>query len=221
MAVPSPVSICNLALDVVPAATITSLDDNNHRAEVCSRHYPQALGEMMELEWTFATKRAVLAQITNVRPKRWKYAFAVPNDLGVALRARRSDINTVGWGDGVTLGYDLEDGTLWSDYEVTELEYITNDPAMRALTPSFIRALYYTLAAKICMPISKSESRTQNLFQTAELWRDRALAADLNKNALANRYGDFIPEVIAQHLIGAAPYYSEDIGIVPPAYTGL
>lgn len=210
-------SICNLALDEVPAASIVSIADNNQRAEVCRRQYPRALKELMELEWTFGIKRVALTTMTNDRAPLWGFAYALPNDLGYPLRLTpplAANSAQIGYGQtlapsagmvwddpGVT--FDYEGGSLWSWQEGAVLEYVTNAPDFAKMSAGFERALIYTLAAKLVMPITKDRARKDKLLGEAEVWRERALADDLNKNARQNRYGDnFIPEAIAQHLYG-------------------
>lgn len=208
----SVVEVCNLALDELPAASITSINDNVQRAEVCRRQYPQALGELMELEWGFAIRRAPLTAITNARAPIWTYAYQTPNDMGFPLRLMRPEADALPWtGYGSEfasqisngLAYDYEGGTIWSSVDGVELEYVTNNPAFSSMAKSFEKALYMTLAAKIAMPITKSQSRRDDLAGAAEVWRERAYAADLNRRSQDNRYGDnFIPEAIALHHLG-------------------
>ncbi len=204
--------LANLALDVLPAKNLVSINDNTHAAEVCRRHYPQAIAELMEHEWQFATRRASLVSITNTQSTRWGYAYAVPNDMGVPLRVRETDATDyvlgvgqsmafTGWFADPGITFDIEGQTLYTGASAATLEYITKNPAFADMTASFEKALQYTLAARIAMPITKDERKTDSIFQKAELVRDRALAADLNRNATANTYGtNYVPEHIADHL---------------------
>ena len=219
------VGICNLALDELPAAQIVSISDNNQRAEVCRRQYPQALAELMELEWSFATRRASLTAITNTRSNLWQSAFVVPSDMGYPLRILNPSasyapgpmINDLG------LPFDFEGTTIWAQHSAVTLEYITKDPAFSDMSASFEKALYFTLAAKLAMPITKDRKLRDDLEGRAEVWRERAYAADLNKNARANRYGDnFIPEAI-EATIGMDGYTDTApvATVAPMAYDGL
>jgi hypothetical protein len=80
---------------------------------------------------------------------------------------------------------------------------VTNSPDFSKMTASFEKALVFTLAAKLVMPLTKDRGRRDDLLGQAEVWRERAYAADLNRNARQNRYGDnFIPEAIAVNLYG-------------------
>lgn len=210
-------SICNLALDEVPAGAIVSIADNNQRAEVCRRQYPRALKELMELEWSFGIKRVTLSAITNDRSPLWGYAYAMPTDLGYPLRLTApvaASNPSIGYGQtlapsiGLTwdepgLPFDYEGGTLWSWQDGAVLEYVTNAPEFSKMSASFETALAFTLAAKLVMPLTKDTARRDKVLGMAEVYRERALAADLNRNARQNRYGDnFLPETIAANIYG-------------------
>lgn len=226
----SVVQIANLALDEIPAASITSLNDNVHRAEVLRRQYPQALGELMEIPWSFAIRRAPLTAITNSRSPFWGYAYQLPNDLGYPLRLMTPEATSLfhgSYGAAIRaepgLPFDTEGATIWSQQSAVELEYVSRDPAFSDMSASFEKALVMTLAAKIVMPITKDRSRRDDLIRDAEVARERAAAQDANRNAQANRYGDnFIPEAIeammgVDNLADTAPVAT----VAPMAYDGL
>lgn len=212
----SPVNVCNLALDELPSGAIVSLDENTLNAEVCRRHYPQVLGELLDLEWSFAVRRAPLVAVANTREPFWRYAYVAPADMASPLRLTR----TPGTSGNVTLlagqtlapgvftddpglPFDIEGRAIWSAYDGVTLEYVTNDPAFPDFTRTFERALVLALAARICMPITKDRQRKMDLMSEAEVARERAYAADLNRNASENQYGqNFIPDVMRLHIEG-------------------
>lgn len=199
----SAVEICNLALDNVPAAPINSLNDNTIAAEACRRNFGQAVEELMEMgEWGFARRRAVLAEVANVRPGDWAAAYAAPNDMAFPLRL----VPTAGGGrlQGRSLEFDFADGTLWTGEGEVALEYISRSPAFSAMTAMFRNALACVLASRIVMPILRDPQRKQALLQEAEVWRDRALARSLNANGQQQTYGEnFIPSSLRGAAEGA------------------
>ena len=79
----SVVDICNLALaHLGDNATIASIDppEGSAQAEHCQRFYPMARDTLLEMHsWSFATKRAYGAEVTNNWPM-WQYAYAMPGD---------------------------------------------------------------------------------------------------------------------------------------------
>lgn len=215
--------ICNLALDEVPAAQITSISDDTPRAEICRRQYPRAIAEMMELEWSFAIKRVLLVGVTNTRESDWSFAYAVPAGLGFPLRVRSSsNYRFEGWATDPGLPFDIEGPVIWTTQAGVTLEYVAEAPEFAEMTASFINALKFLLAAKISLPITKDEGKRDKLYQKAELFRDRALASDLNRNAGQNRYGQFVPDALREGMAydNGDGYLPSDGGPLVPPYNG-
>lgn len=209
----SPVVVCNAALDELPAKPITALGENTLEAKVCARQYPLALAELLEAgEWSFAVRRVELTASTNERPNEWGASYALPNDMAFPLRLTSVNVDApyipaVGhrlsphmpWGD-LGIPYAFSGGVLYAGGPGAVLEYITDAPGAGPVAALFVKALIFALATKIAMPITKDRGLKDKLWQEAELYRDRALAADYNKSP--QRYGGFIPEVINAMLGG-------------------
>lgn len=90
----SEVEICNLALSHLgDSATVASIDppEGSSQAEHCARFYPIARDALLELhDWSFATSRIALAQVTNSWPE-WTYAYALPSDAAKIIAILASD----------------------------------------------------------------------------------------------------------------------------------
>jgi len=84
----SVVEICNLALaHLGDDASIASIDppEGSAQAEHCARFYPIARDSLLQMHnWNFASRRALLASVT-MPYSMWKYAYAVPGDMMVAV----------------------------------------------------------------------------------------------------------------------------------------
>ena len=80
----SELDICNLALGLLgDSATVSSIDppEGSAQAEHCARFYPMVRDAMLEMhDWSFASKRALLAQLTNPISQ-WAYCYAAPADM--------------------------------------------------------------------------------------------------------------------------------------------
>ncbi len=79
---PSEVDICSDALITLGDEPITSLADNTDRARIANHLYePQRNAVLTAYPWTFATRRAALAQLSSPTPE-WEFAnaFQVPVD---------------------------------------------------------------------------------------------------------------------------------------------
>ncbi len=79
----SEVSICNLALNRMgDKGGITSIDppEESTQAKLCAVLYPASLAAVLEAhDWRFATRRAQLAELTNLPTYGWLGVFALPS----------------------------------------------------------------------------------------------------------------------------------------------
>lgn len=109
----------NDALDMVGQKPIDSVDDVSVRAEVCSRNFDQALGEILRVhEWSFVKQRATLTE-TTAPLFGWDHAFTLPADFLTLVKLNGVDVANEP-GDF----YELEFGVLLTDSETAEIQYI-------------------------------------------------------------------------------------------------
>src|SRR4051812_21542055 len=92
----SQLQIANLALARLPAKEIASPDENSLEAREVRRFYPQVVADLLSGDWSFANQRVQLASVTNDRPAEWVYAYALPANLGSAIRVI-PDWNSLGF----------------------------------------------------------------------------------------------------------------------------
>lgn len=91
----SVVDICNIALSHLgDTATVASIDppEGSAQAEHCARFYPIARDTALEMHpWSFATRRALLALLTDTNDQ-WDYVYALPNKTLKVLAVLASDV---------------------------------------------------------------------------------------------------------------------------------
>ncbi len=178
----SKVDICNLALSHFGQdANIASIDppDGSVEADHCARFYPIALREMLEaFDWTFARKRATLAELTNDRED-FAYKYALPADCVIARRVLPD-----GYSDDLTDGadYQIEGSFLYTDEANATLVYTRNLTDTTKFSGLFVAGFSMKLAAYVVGPITKDPSgRTQALMSDrADRKIGEAKAADAN-----------------------------------------
>lgn len=184
----TPANISNLALDAVPAARITSLDDNSVAAKACRLHYPQVLGEVLEeTDWGFGKVRRALAENVNERDAEWTYAYTRPADMAFPLRV--IDAN------GMSYDFVFDGLLIYTNCTEALVEYVSTNTVAAQANALFRRYLIAQLAARLCVPITKDLKRAATLQQIAEVARDRAMASNFNREP--HRYDDFIPDIVA------------------------
>lgn len=196
------VSICNAALDKLPADTIQSIDDvDSVGARACKRHFQNCISDMLG-EWEFeaAIRRVQLAETANDRDYEWSYCYTIPTGVASLMRVLpyRAKLDpasvtilpgqrlySADWGyfpENVGVRYVAADGKLYTHEPQAVLEYCTSDPELGRMSNLFLRALELELAARICMPVIKNARRERELIQEAEVARQRAIADDRNNS---------------------------------------
>lgn len=156
----SVIDIANLALSKLgDSATVSSINppEGSAQAEHCQRFYPIARDSLLELHsWNFATKRVVLAQLTDTPPDAWAYVYAAPSDYIRAL----SLIPSGAASEADTMPFVIEtnvDGTLVIFTNVSEatLKYISQVTDTNKFTPLFVNTLATLLASYLAGPVIK------------------------------------------------------------------
>lgn len=210
---PSQLQICNDALAELPSAPIAAMDERSLEARECARVYQSALRYLLEQhDWGFATRRAVLAAVTNDRANEYAYAYAVPSDMGTPRRLI-TDFEATGlgiplegpftppyyevWGTFGELGepyYVLENRVIYTSLQNATLEYGVAIVSEADMPQMFAWALSLEIASRIAMAIKKDRQLKGDLIKQAEAAKDRAMADDQNRSP---RYQDvgYISEV--------------------------
>lgn len=209
----SEVDICNIALSHLgDSSTVASIDppEGSAQAEHCARFYPIARDALLEAHtWGFATKRVLLAELTNNWPQ-WAYAYARPNDcvkvISVLPKDATSDYQT-----NVTWPYPsgpVEIGTMFSadnpqpyacevndtgaqvvytNQETAMLRYIARVTDTTRFSYSFTMALTWSLASMLAGPIIKGEAgraEAQRCAQFAAQWLSQAKMHDAQQQQI-------------------------------------
>lgn len=152
----SAVDICNLGLSHFGQdANLSSLTEQSIEAEHCSRFYPIALNELLEeFDWSFARKRATLAELTNDRED-FEYRYARPADC---LKERR--VLPDGYGDDLNdvTDFQREGSNIYSNEPLATLVYTQLLTDTTKFSPLFVVTLSWRVAAYVSGPILKDPS---------------------------------------------------------------
>lgn len=156
---PSLLSIYNKALAHVGAGRLTSVDDENNRAEVCNDMYEFALDACLEArEWSFATRRIkALPNQLATPPWGFNFAYNLPNQFISILEVRNGRNNDVIW--------VVEGDHIFATEHAVDIRYVTRVTDTNKFTATFVNALAYKLAAEICIPLTENSA----LFDKLEL----------------------------------------------------
>lgn len=208
----SQLSICNGALDELPAGTIQSIDDpDDVGARACKRRYDAVLEDLLtEHEFDASIRRVALAQTTNDRAGEWAYCYQEPTSarsilrvlpnftasyVGTAYTILAGQRNWSGVGyypDNLGGLYRRAAGKIYTNIAEAVCEYVSSEVELALFSPLFARAFELELAARICMPVLKDRGRWKELVSMAEIARQRSIAHDRNNSP--QRYDGFLSE---------------------------
>lgn len=162
----SEVEISNLALSHLGSYTINALTEASQEARKCKLYYPNARNFVLrDFSWNFAEKRAYLAEISDVTPVGYDYAYAYPSDC---LKAR-CIYNEVTGGEPIdfiiTATDDLTDKMILTNQATTILIYTAKITDPNVFDASFINALSFKLASDLAQPITKKTVLQQAMIK--------------------------------------------------------
>lgn len=178
----SVVDIVNLALSHFgQGADVSAIEppDGSQEAAHAARFYPIALNELLEeFDWTFARKRATVAELVNDRDD-FAYRYARPADC---LKERRllPDGYTDDQNDVAI--WQREGDNLYTDESVATLVYTRLLTDTTKFSPLFVTTLSWRLASYLAGPIVKDPSgkTAASLRAVSDRIAGQAKASDAN-----------------------------------------
>ena len=155
--------ICNKALVLVGANTISSFTQNTTESNVANQLYESTLENLLtRCRWRFASKQAQLSKNTANPDARYDSSYALPNDAHI--------IHTVTLGDDVIkydrYGQNLFTNTTSSDTVIADYTF---QPSESIFPPYFKQTLVFELASLFAGAIARND-------QLSELYHKRAIA---------------------------------------------
>lgn len=188
----SDVDISNLALSHFgQAADISDLNppDGSIEAELCARFFPVARDELLEeYDWTFARRRATIAELTNDRED-FEYRYARPSDC---LKERRLLPDGYSNDQNDIAVWQREGDSIYTSESLAVLVYTFLLEDTTKFSPLFVIALTWRLASYIAGPITKDQSggTALRLRNVADTMAQRAKVADANMDRMRSTYSN-------------------------------
>lgn len=188
MPLSSKTDICNLALAELGARRINSVDaDSTVEAKACRLHLNHIIDTLLERhQWSFATKRGVLARLAQDPESEWSAAWQLPADCIRLIRIPTNDpSNPVR--DFAVEGRHLLTNVGWSSLRVV---YVTNSRPVAEWIPLFVDAVVYKLAARIAGDVTQNPSLAEAALKKLEtLAMPAAQTADARESLSAENFG--------------------------------
>jgi len=158
------VDICTSAMIKLGAEPINDLQDNTKEAKLCRVQFERIRDAVLRsAPWSFARKRVVLTQTTEVPLFGDSYVFQLPADCVKFVRMYDHNCK-----------WTIEEDKLLTTAETVEGWYISNDVEPAKYDANFSEALAYSLAADLCFAITQSNTLRAELLNGAKMFMDEA-----------------------------------------------
>jgi hypothetical protein len=165
----SEVSICNRALAMLGANTITSLTDGSTEANVCNAVYADARDAILRAHpWSCAINRASLAQLSTDPVWGFDKAYSLPNDpycLSV-IDLQESQL------------YRVEGRTLVCNNDTATIKYVARITDPGVFDPTLVFALACRIAAEISYALTQNRALSNDMWNLSEKFINEASSAD-------------------------------------------
>lgn len=178
---PSVVDICNEAMDLLGAATITALTENSKEARLCNRRFETVRDAVIRAHpWNVAITRATLAKDATAPAFGFTNQFTLPTDP-YCLRVLSFWNSNV---DSDVAAYDsqvmfkIEGRKVLSNEDSCKITYLARVTDTEQYDPLLSSTIAHKLAAETAYAITGSNSVTQGMQQLYELRLKEARSID-------------------------------------------
>ena len=187
----SVVDMCNSALNLLGASTISSLTEDTKNARLCNQRYEPIRDRVFRSHnWNCLIKRVQLAQDSTGPVVEYTYGYTLPTDCLRVLKIHNGSTDSI----KSALDYKIEGRKVVTDETTIYLVYIAliTDPNE---FDSYLReAISHQLAADICYAITNNSTLANNYMTRADERLREARFIDATENALdtveANEFTD-------------------------------
>lgn len=151
----SAVTLCNVALKLLGADSLTSFDEGTDLAESCNTIYPSTVRALQASHpWRFTLTKLQLSRLAEPPLNEWRHAHALPPGMLILRQLFASGAV----GQPPLTAYELFDGRAYSDQPELWADYqVERDPAI--WPPYFTTLAEYALAAALALAVTESTER--------------------------------------------------------------
>ena len=178
---PSVVDICNEAMDLLGAATITALTENSKEARLCNRRFETVRDSVLRAHpWNIAITRAALAKDSDAPAFGFTSQFTLPTDpfcLRV-LSFFNSNVDSEIAAYDTQVMFKVEGRKILSDEDTCQIVYIARVEDTELFDSLLSSSIAHKLASETAYTITGSTSVAQGMQQLYELRLREARSID-------------------------------------------
>lgn len=181
----TPTDICNLALDLLKEAPLTSIDETRPIAMWCKRNFDVTRDALLEeADWNFAMARAMVATDTTTPAFGWQSQFTLPPDC-----IRVVALTDNGQSEGTPVEFEIENGKILTNAASSlPIRYVKRSEEYDKYPATFVTALSAKLATKMAHWLTGKSNYVQiasGLYQDAmnKAWLSDAIQGTIPRAA--------------------------------------
>ena len=177
----SVVDICNSALNLLGASTISALTDDSKNARLCNQRYEPVRNRVFRAHaWNCLHKRVQLAQNSTAPVIEYSNAYALPSDCLRVLKIRNGTTDSI----VSAIDYKLEGRNIVTDEGTIYLIYIALITDPNEYDTYLQESISHQLAADIAYAITNNATLANNYMTRADERLREARFIDATENAL-------------------------------------
>ena len=175
------VDICNSALNILGASTISALTDDNKNARLCNQRYEPIRNRVFRSHaWNCLHKRIQLAQNSTAPVVEYSYAYALPSDCLRVLKIHNGTTDSI----ESNLDYKVEGRKIVTNEGTIYLVYIALDTDPNTYDSYLAESISHQLAADLCYAITNNSTLANNYMARADERLREARFIDATENSL-------------------------------------
>jgi hypothetical protein len=177
----SVVDICNSALNLLGASTISALTDDSKNARLCNQRYEPVRNRIFRSHaWNCLTKRVQLAQDSTAPVVEYSYAYTLPSDCLRVLKIHTGATDSI----ASDIDYQVEGRKIKTNEGTVYLVYIALVTDPNEFDVYLQEALAANLAADIAYAVTNNATLAKNYQEVADERLREARFIDATENSL-------------------------------------
>ena len=177
----STVDICNSALNLLGASTISALTDDSKNARLCNQRYEPIRNRVFRSHaLNCFHKRVQLAQNSTAPVVEYSYAYALPSDCLRILKVHNGTTDSI----ASSIDYKLEGRNIVTDEGTIYAIYIALITDPNEYDVYLQESISHQLAADICYAVTNNATLAKNYMERADQRLREARFIDATENAL-------------------------------------
>ena len=175
------VDICNRALNLLGASTISALTEDSKNARLCNQRYPAVRNRVFRSHnWNCLIKRIQLAQDSTGPVVEYTYGYTLPTDCLRVLKIHNGTTDSI----ASNLDYKVEGRKIVTNEGTIYLVYIALDTDPNTYDSYLAESISHQLAADLCYAITNNSTLANNYMARADERLREARFIDATENSL-------------------------------------